>query len=73
MTHDAFAYDDAAQMVEHVLGQRVLLNSTMCARGAMRAMPRRHCFADEAALCSCLGGAPAAARRVYDGKTKAQG
>ena len=31
----------------------------------MRAMPRRNRFADEAALCSYLGGAPDAARRVF--------
>ena len=58
--------------VEHVLGQPVLFNPTS-ARAARCAMPRRHRFADEAALCSGLRCAGRRAPRLYDGKTKAQG
>ena len=52
---------EAAQMERHdALGQRFLFHDY-----ARRDAETAHRFPDEAALCNCLSGAPAAARRVF--------
>ena len=63
---DAYVDGEAAQMVEHVIGQRVLFNSTS-ARAARYARCRDDIASQTRLPCAagCLSGAPAAARRVF--------